>query len=267
MSPAYATVMVSRSRPKNRYARDARSGRPDPAVEHHHVLRETAGADADEGDAVAVPRIHVRLDLEDEPREALVGRADDPGVAQARLRRRAPAPRARCRNGSRPKLVSALPKNTGVCRPARYSATSNGVPAARMTSSDSHEVGVQHRRRSARARADRRATATSTGARCCPCASRSYSEQRLALHVVDAAEPVGAADRPVHRRRGNAERAARDRRAAPSDRAAGRSSLLTKVRIGSRCRRQTSNSLRVCSSTPFAASMTMTTLSAAISAR
>ena len=44
-----------------------------------------------------------------------------------------------CRNGSRPKFVSALPKKTGVCRPARYSATSNGVPASRMTSSDSRK--------------------------------------------------------------------------------------------------------------------------------
>ncbi len=40
-----------------------------------------------------------------------------------------------------------------------------------------------------------------------------------------------------------------------------------KVRIGRRWRRQTSNSLRVCSSTPLAASITITTLSAAISAR
>ena len=41
------------------------------------------------------------------------------------------------RNGSRPKLVSALPKNTGVWRPARYSPTSYDVPAALITSSDS----------------------------------------------------------------------------------------------------------------------------------
>ena len=47
----------------------------------------------------------------------------------------------------------------------------------------------------------------STGARYCPCASRSYSSSVLLLDVVDAAEPLGAADRPVHRRRGDAERA------------------------------------------------------------
>jgi hypothetical protein len=39
------------------------------------------------------------------------------------------------------------------------------------------------------------------------------------------------------------------------------------VKIGSRWRRLTSNSLRVCSSTPFAASITITTLSAAIRER
>ena len=47
----------------------------------------------------------------------------------------------------------------------------------------------------------------STGARYCPCASRSYRQQRLLLDVVHAAKPFGAADRPVHRRGGDPERA------------------------------------------------------------
>ena len=61
---------------------------PQPAVGHHHVLREAAGAHADERDAIAMARIHVRLDLEHKAGEALVGRVHDPRIARARLRRR-----------------------------------------------------------------------------------------------------------------------------------------------------------------------------------
>src|SRR2546428_3186433 len=59
----------------------------DAAVGHRHVFGEPAGADADERDAIAMARIHVRLDLEHEPGEALVGRAYEAGVARPRLRR------------------------------------------------------------------------------------------------------------------------------------------------------------------------------------
>src|SRR6266542_2511805 len=56
------------------------------AVEHDHVLREPAGADAHECHAVAMPRIHIRLDLEDEAREPLLGRRHHARVAGPRLR-------------------------------------------------------------------------------------------------------------------------------------------------------------------------------------
>ncbi len=46
-----------------------------------------------------------------------------------------------------------------------------------------------------------------------------------------------------------------------------RSTLLTKVMIGTSRRRQTSNNFRVCASMPRAASMTMTALSTAVSVR
>src|SRR5437867_12851485 len=69
--------------------RAARSNRPaDAAVEDRHVLREPARADADERDAVAVARIHVRLNLEDEPGELFVGGRYHADVARAWLRRR-----------------------------------------------------------------------------------------------------------------------------------------------------------------------------------
>jgi len=83
-------------------------------------------------------------------------------------------------------------------------------------------------------------------------------QQVLALDVVHAAEsarrcrPASSPARP--RSRGVLSMSS----SSSSGSRAGRSNLLTKVRIGSRWRRQTSNSLRVCPSTPFAASITMT---------
>ena len=49
-------------------------------VPHLHAAAEAATADAQEGQAVAVRGVHVRLDLEDEPAEALVGRIDRPAA-------------------------------------------------------------------------------------------------------------------------------------------------------------------------------------------
>jgi len=109
------------------------------AVGHRHVLGELPRADPHERYAVAMARIHVRLDLEDEAGEPLVGRLDDAGVAGPGVRMRGELDQRAQRNGSSPKFVIALPKNTGVCRPVRYAAMSNWVPAARMTSSDSRK--------------------------------------------------------------------------------------------------------------------------------
>ncbi len=55
-------------------------------VEHLHPALEAAGADAEEGDAVAVRAVHVRLDLEDEAAEAIVVGRDGPAVAHAAAR-------------------------------------------------------------------------------------------------------------------------------------------------------------------------------------
>ena len=56
-------------------------------------------------------------------------------------------------------------------------------------------------------------------------------------------------------------------RAAPADRASGRSHLFMNVKIGTPRWRQTSNSLRVCGSMPLPASITITTASTAVSTR
>ena len=56
-------------------------------VEHVHVALEFSGNNADEGHAVAVLRVHVRLDLEDEGGEFLGRRIDGQAVAFTRQRR------------------------------------------------------------------------------------------------------------------------------------------------------------------------------------
>ena len=55
---------------------------PDAHVTHFRALGERPGTDAQEGDAVAVVRVHVRLDLEHETGERGLGR-----IHRARLRR------------------------------------------------------------------------------------------------------------------------------------------------------------------------------------
>ena len=63
------------------------------AMDDDHVALELAGADAHEGDAVAVLRVHVRLDLEDEAGEGGIVRArsgDPPATMRRRAARSAP---------------------------------------------------------------------------------------------------------------------------------------------------------------------------------
>ena len=57
---------------------------------HLHPRFELPRADTDKCDAIAMLRVHVRLDLEHEAGERLVGRLDDPEVRLARKRRRTP---------------------------------------------------------------------------------------------------------------------------------------------------------------------------------
>src|SRR5436305_2022229 len=57
-------------------------------VAHLHAALETAGAEADEGDPVAVLGVHVRLDLEDEAAGLLLLRIDQAGHRRLRAGRR-----------------------------------------------------------------------------------------------------------------------------------------------------------------------------------
>src|SRR5262245_66282908 len=55
------------------------------AVRHDHVLREPTRTDADERHAIAMTRVHVRLNLEHESGEPFVGRVHDARIARAFL--------------------------------------------------------------------------------------------------------------------------------------------------------------------------------------
>ena len=60
----------------------------DAHVTHLHALLVAARTDTQEGDAVAVRRVHVRLDLEDEAGEPILGRRNNALAGGARARRR-----------------------------------------------------------------------------------------------------------------------------------------------------------------------------------
>ncbi len=115
-SPAYATSSDSRSSAKSRIARESRTRAARARVAHGHVALELARADAHERDAVAVARIHVRLNLEDEAGE----RRRPPGRRPRAPPAAAPSSTNPSRKSCTPKFVTALPKNTGVARPAQH---------------------------------------------------------------------------------------------------------------------------------------------------
>jgi hypothetical protein len=79
----------------------------------------SARTQAHEGDAVAMPRIHVGLDLEHEAGELRL--LDSTGALQRRARQRPGELLGTKADSSSltPKLLTAEPKNTGVCFAAR----------------------------------------------------------------------------------------------------------------------------------------------------
>ena len=110
------------------------------------------------------------------------------------------------------------------------------------------------------------AASTLTGARVrrAPCARSSM--HAAVLQIVDAAEAIAAADRPVHRHGVDTEHAL-DLVEQIERIAAGQVELVDEGEDRQVAQRQTSNSLRVCGSMPLAASITITALSTASSVR
>ena len=87
------------------------------------------------------------------------------------------------------------------------------------------------------------------------------------IAVVHTGKLLAAADRPVDGIGVDAQLTLDLLRTSSSGSRVSRSILLIKVKMGILRRAQTLKSLRVCGSTPFAPSMTITALSAAISVR
>ena len=89
-------------------------------------LVNTPEADAHEGQTVAVRRVHVGLNLEDETGEIRVVRRHRPHVASCEAGG-VEYSRKRVRNGSTPKLVMAEPKNIGVSSPFAHKIQIEGI--------------------------------------------------------------------------------------------------------------------------------------------
>jgi hypothetical protein len=108
-------------------------------VDQRGAALEPAGADPDERQPVAVPRVEVGLDLEHQPAE---GRVEVPGVPSTSGGRSvAGASSTTASSSSRtPKFDSAEPKNTGVAVPARNASTSTSAPIASSSSTSSRTV-------------------------------------------------------------------------------------------------------------------------------
>ena len=109
-SPGHASSMLTRSRAMNCCGADRRIGLAGAHLPDLHPRLEVAGADAHEGDPVAVPRVHVRLDLEHEAGEVGGEWARSGPMVDSRATGDGASVRNSRRKGSTPKLVSALPK-------------------------------------------------------------------------------------------------------------------------------------------------------------
>ena len=86
-------------------------------VGHLHAALEPARADPDECVAVAMARIHVRLDLEDEAGEIDASSGRSPPSRSSRGEGGGESSMIESSSSLTPKLVSAEPKNTGVEMP------------------------------------------------------------------------------------------------------------------------------------------------------
>ena len=90
MSPATASWLATRSLAMNVSALPIFISRPVRRCRTLMPRRVASRAHAKEGDAIAMPRVHVRLDLENEPGERRLGGRDRARATVARLRRRRP---------------------------------------------------------------------------------------------------------------------------------------------------------------------------------
>ena len=158
---------------------------------------ETSRADAHERDAVAMLRIHVRLDLEHEAGELLGSAGSTSPVVDSRAVGGGASSTNSRRNGSTPKFVSALPKNTGDSAPASTASSAERMPRLVEQRDVVHEPLVRLGAEQVARSSDRRATrpATSARRRAVILAALEAVDQ-LAPPIVHADERAVRVDRP-----------------------------------------------------------------------
>lgn len=105
-----------------------------PGVDGLHVAGENAGADAQEGDLVAVVRIHVRLDLENKAGEFGVVRRDDEFARLAGAGRRSVLQKE-VEQELDTEIIEGAAEEDGVMSPERTAFASKISPAASSISS------------------------------------------------------------------------------------------------------------------------------------
>ena len=210
-----------------------------------------------EGDAVAVLRVHVGLDLEDEAGDLVALRLISARLGRLRPRRRGDARDRVDQFGDAEILQRDAEVDRGQVAVAIGLEVELGIAALRQLDLLAPCRAL---------RASRMASGSSSAVELRRSPSRRRRPCAAELEIVDALELAAHADRPAQRadveREHVGDLVEQLERVAPS-----RSTLLTKVMIGTERSRQTSNSLRVCGSMPLAASITMTAESTAVSVR
>jgi hypothetical protein len=129
MSPATASSLATRSLAMKVSALASFISFAVRTVAHLHARRVAARADAEEGDAVAVLRVHVGLDLEDEAGERRFGRLHHAHAAVARLRRRRPVDQ-RLQDLAHAEVVDARAEEHRALLPARKAVEVEGRAGA-----------------------------------------------------------------------------------------------------------------------------------------
>ena len=231
-----------------------------------HVFHQASGADAEERHAIAVARVHVRLDLEDEPGEVRVGRLDQPRLGRCAARGLGASESSASEERLDAEVVQRAAEEDGRLAPRAVrgrdrSSCRRPTMIATASISSRCALGPDGLR-------DQRVRGVRDGHGLVAAAAplSLVQEQRVRLEVVDAAEIDAVAERPVHRRGGNAEHALD--LVHQLERILRRLIELVDERQHRQPRaRHTSNNFSVCASMPLAASSTMTTLSTASSVR
>jgi hypothetical protein len=259
-------------------------------VRDDHVAVELARADAAERDAVAVLGVHVRLDLEDEAGEFRGIDRDDTflrsggglaavGAQRGRSASRSDGDRDRATGLRRHRVLEETVEQEldaeivhGAAEvDGRLLAGLHGLEIERVAGAVEHRELVLHLAEGVVVELAAHGVVIEGGDvdRGLELAARDALEEVdfLGTAIEDALEGRTVAEGPDDRRGLEAEDVLKFVEEVDRALRVGRSHLFMNVKMGTPRRRQTSKSLRVCVSTPLAASMTMRAASTAVSTR